>query len=73
MSIPKTQKVWILNERPTDAITENTFKLEERPAPSADELKDGEFIFKTEALSNDPAQRTWMDGSFDPVCCDSSR
>jgi NADPH-dependent curcumin reductase CurA len=67
MSLPKTQKVWILNERPTDRITENTFKVEERPVPQPEELKDGEFIVKVDALSNDPAQRTWMDGTFDPV------
>ncbi|KAK1924017.1 hypothetical protein DB88DRAFT_540101 [Papiliotrema laurentii] len=66
MSLPKTQKVWILNERPTDRITENTFKVEERPVPQPEELKDGEFIVKVDALSNDPAQRTWMDGTFDP-------
>lgn len=66
MSIPKTQKVWILNERPTSAIKENTFKLEEKPVTTEDELKDGEMLLKVIALSNDPAQRTWMDDDYKP-------
>ena len=69
MSIPKTQKVWILNERPTSAIKENTFKLEEKPVTTEDELKDGEMLLKVIALSNDPAQRTWMDDDYKPVRC----
>ena len=68
MSLPKEQKVWILSERPTDKITSSTFKIETRPVPQAEELKDGEYIVKVFALGNDPAQRTWMDDTFDPVC-----
>jgi NADPH-dependent curcumin reductase CurA len=67
MSLPKAQKVWILNERPTNAITEKTFKLEEKPVPAENELKDGEVLLKVIALSNDPAQRTWMDDDYKPV------
>ena len=67
MSVPQTQKVWILNERPTDAITEKTFKVEEKPVPQEKDLKDGDVLVKVLALSNDPAQRTWMDGSYNPV------
>jgi len=69
MSVPKSTRVWILNERPTDAITDKTFRVEEKPLPSKSDLEKGQFIVKTLALSNDPAQRTWMDDHFDPVCC----
>jgi NADPH-dependent curcumin reductase CurA len=67
MSIPTETKVWLLNEQPTDKITSNTFKLSTKPLKSEADLKDGELIVKVLALSNDPAQRGWMDGSIDPV------
>jgi len=67
MSVPKTTRAWILNERPTDAITDKTFRVEEKPLPAKSDLEKGQFIVKTIALSNDPAQRTWMDDHFNPV------
>jgi NADPH-dependent curcumin reductase CurA len=72
MSVPKLTRVWILNKRPTDAITDETFRVEEKPLPAKSELEKGQFIVKTVALSNDPAQRTWMDDHFDPVCASQS-
>ncbi len=43
---------------PTDMPDENTFKLVEQ---NLDELKDGEVLVKTTYLSNDPAQRGWIE------------
>lgn len=66
MSIPKTTKVYILANPPAGEIQPDTFKLETRPLPAQDELKDGEMLVKTIAFSNDPAQRGWMDPTVDP-------
>jgi NADPH-dependent curcumin reductase CurA len=67
MSIPKETKVWVLNKQPTAEIASDTFCLETRPLVSEEELGDEEIIVKVIALSNDPAQRGWMDGGIDPV------
>lgn len=67
MSIPSETKVYILANPPTGAIKPDTFKLETRPLPKESELKDGELLCKTIALSNDPAQRTWMTKDVDEV------
>jgi len=63
MSLPTETKVFILNEPPIGAIKPDTFKLKTQPIP---ELKDGQVLVKVEALSNEPAQRIWMDGAIDP-------
>jgi len=65
MSIPSETKVYVLANPPTGAIKPDTFKLETRSLPKESELKDGELLFKTVALSNDPAQRTWMTKDVD--------
>jgi NADPH-dependent curcumin reductase CurA len=67
MSIPSETKVYILANPPTGAIKSDTFKLETRPLPKESELQDGELLLKTIALSNDPAQRTWMTKDVDEV------
>jgi len=67
MSIPSETKVYVLANPPTGAIKPDTFKLETRSLPKESELKDGELLFKTVALSNDPAQRTWMTKDVDAV------
>lgn len=66
-SIPSETKVYILNEPPSGAIKPDTFKIETQPLPKDSELKDGELLLKTIALSNDPAQRTWMQKDVDAV------
>jgi len=67
MSIPTETKVYVLANPPTGAIKPDTFKLETQSLPKESELKDGELLFKTVALSNDPAQRTWMTKDVDAV------
>lgn len=66
-SIPSETKVYILNEPPAGAIKPDTFKIETQPLPKESELKEGELLLKTIALSNDPAQRTWMQKDVDAV------
>lgn len=58
MSAPKTTRAWVLSNPPTDMPDENTFKLVEQ---KLEELKDGEVLVKTTYLSNDPAQRGWIE------------
>jgi NADPH-dependent curcumin reductase CurA len=62
-STPTTSRVWTLAEPPTGPITSSTFSLEIQDLP---ELKDGQVLVQPTHLSNDPAQRTWMDGDTDP-------
>ncbi|GAA6060225.1 hypothetical protein JCM10212_002304 [Sporobolomyces blumeae] len=52
-----TTKAFIINKKPKENITDETFKLVEKDVP---DLKDGEIKIKALYLSNDPAQRTWI-------------
>jgi len=65
MSIPTERRVWTLANPPIGAIKPDTFQAETKSLPKENELKDGEMIVKVLALSNDPAQRGWMDGKLD--------
>lgn len=68
-SIPKEGKAYILQNPPVGAIKPDTFKLVDRQIPEKSDLKQGQVIIKILALSNEPAQRLWMDGQIDPVGC----
>jgi NADPH-dependent curcumin reductase CurA len=63
-TIPSQHKVWILNKAPTTRIELNTFKCVLRDTPQIVDLQPGFFIAKTYSLSNDPAQRLWMDPTY---------
>jgi NADPH-dependent curcumin reductase CurA len=63
MSLPTQQKAWIVNNPPAGAFEADTFKLVTRPLP---ELKDGEVLVQLTYLSNDPAQRGWIQKGVDP-------
>jgi NADPH-dependent curcumin reductase CurA len=67
MSLPTTTKAHVLRNKPTGNIVLDgpnaTFKLEEKDVP---ELKDGQLLLELLYLSNDPAQRGWMDANQDP-------
>ncbi|KAF2669764.1 NAD(P)-binding protein [Microthyrium microscopicum] len=67
MSPPTKTKVWILANKPTDDAvlsgSNATFKLETQDLPSLD---DGQLLLQTVYLSNDPAQRGWIDVKADP-------
>lgn len=53
-----------LAERPKgDVEIGKTFKLEKGPAPTADQLKDGEILVEALYLSLDPAMRGWLNGA----------
>ncbi|BFZ56552.1 quinone oxidoreductase [Savitreella phatthalungensis] len=63
MSVPASFKAVIVAEKPTKDITSSTFKLvtKDLPAPANDQL-----VVKTLFLSNDPAQKTWIQKGSDP-------
>ncbi|GAA5866895.1 hypothetical protein JCM3774_004596 [Rhodotorula dairenensis] len=60
MSIPNSYKTYILAKKPVREVDSETFRLEERQIP---QLEEGQVLAKTLYLSNDPAQRTWIDPS----------
>lgn len=59
---------WQLAKKPANEVqltgSEPTFKLTETELPS---LKDGQLLVKSVYLSNDPAQRGWIDAHADPA------
>jgi NADPH-dependent curcumin reductase CurA len=65
MSLPTQTKAWILQNKAVDhAILEGsdaTFKLETQDLPP---LKDGQLLVQVLYLSNDPAQRGWIDANI---------
>jgi hypothetical protein len=61
-SIPKQTKAWIVANPPQAEIKPDTFELVTRDIP---ELKDGEVLVKVSHLSNDPAQRGWIQKDAD--------
>ncbi|KAI0014691.1 hypothetical protein F4780DRAFT_187889 [Xylariomycetidae sp. FL0641] len=57
----RENKSFVLAERPkADIIPGQTFKLETKPAPTADDLKDGQVLVEALYLSLDPAMRGWL-------------
>ena len=53
-----------LVERPTaNIVPGKTFETVTEPAPTADELKDGEVLVETLYLGLDPAMRGWLKGT----------
>jgi NADPH-dependent curcumin reductase CurA len=67
MAPPTSTKVYVVANKPTDNIALDgpnaTFKLEEKPIPK---LEDGQVLVQTLYLSNDPAQRGWIDKNQKP-------
>ncbi|KAI1431237.1 NAD(P)-binding protein [Xylaria sp. CBS 124048] len=54
-------KTWVLAERPqTSIVAGKTFRLEKAPAPTADDLKDGQVLLESLYMSLDPAMRGWL-------------
>jgi NADPH-dependent curcumin reductase CurA len=57
----RENKKFVLAERPkADIIPGQTFRLEKEPAPTPDQLKDGEILVEALYLSLDPAMRGWL-------------
>ncbi|KAI0878209.1 hypothetical protein GGS24DRAFT_13224 [Hypoxylon argillaceum] len=57
----RENKTFVLAERPkTHIVPGETFKLEKAPAPTADDLKDGQVLLESLYLSLDPAMRGWL-------------
>ncbi|KAI1427655.1 hypothetical protein F5Y12DRAFT_144967 [Xylaria sp. FL1777] len=57
----RENKRFVLAERPkTHIVPGQTFRLEKSPAPTADDLKDGQILLETLYLSLDPAMRGWL-------------
>ncbi|BCS21872.1 MDR family NADP-dependent oxidoreductase [Aspergillus puulaauensis] len=65
MDFPTETKCWVLAKKPTGkpviSGAHSTFRLETRQLPS---LKPGQILLKTCFLSNDPAQRMWIDAEL---------
>lgn len=57
-ALPTSTRVWILSDPPVNEITPNTFSLETKKLPSP--LPDKSVLLQTLYLSNDPAQRGWI-------------
>lgn len=56
-----TYKAVVLAKRPKDNVLPGeTFKLVNKKAPSANDLKDGQVLFEANYLSIDPAMRGWL-------------
>jgi NADPH-dependent curcumin reductase CurA len=52
-----------LAQRPKGEIVPGeTFRQEKTPAPTADDLKDGQVLIEALYLSLDPAMRGWLNG-----------
>ena len=63
MSTPSKTSQYILAKQPSGAVNlSEVFKLTEKDLPA---LQDGELLVKTLYLSNDPAQRTWIQANLD--------
>ncbi|KAI0508802.1 hypothetical protein F5B22DRAFT_619671 [Xylaria bambusicola] len=57
----RENKKFVLAQRPkTHVVPGETFRLEKEPAPTADELKDGQVLLEVLYLSLDPAMRGWL-------------
>jgi NADPH-dependent curcumin reductase CurA len=63
----KTSRHWILAKKPTGlpklSGADATFRLVTKPLPP---LQEGEGLVKVQYLSNDPAQRLWIDPNIAP-------
>jgi NADPH-dependent curcumin reductase CurA len=65
--VARTNRQWVLRQRPMGAVKEGDLELVESPVP---EPKDGEVLVRTVYLSLDPTNRTWMndvEGYLPPV------
>lgn len=59
----RENKKFVLAKPPKhDFIPGETFRLEKGPAPTADELKDGQILVEALYLSLDPGTRYMMNG-----------
>ncbi|KAI0424521.1 NAD(P)-binding protein [Xylaria sp. FL1042] len=57
----RENKTFVLAERPKkNFVPGKTFRLEKAPAPTADDLKDGQVLLESLYLSLDPAMRGWV-------------
>lgn len=62
---PRQNTTIYLAERPEYGIVPGkTFASKTEPAPTADELKDGEVLVETLYLSLDPSMRGVLNGTF---------
>lgn len=62
-STPQKTKKWLLAKKPVDKTSDETFKLVEEQIP---ELQDEQVLVKLLFLSNDPAQRGWIQAGATP-------
>ena len=56
----KTNRQWVLRQRPKGLIQPGDLELVETPIP---DLKENEVLVRTVYLSLDPTNRTWMNDS----------
>lgn len=69
-SLPTTTRVWVVQNhaegqiklsKPYGVSETDTFALKTQDLPSADALPENALLVQTLAISNDPAQRIWID------------
>lgn len=63
MSLPESTKSYIVNVKPEKEITSETFKLVTTPL---DKVTGSQLLLRVQYLSNDPAQRTWIQKGAEP-------
>jgi NADPH-dependent curcumin reductase CurA len=64
-TMSRENTTYYLAERPkADIVKGQTFKAKKEPAPTADQLKDGEVLVESLYLSLDPAMRGWLNGTL---------
>ncbi|KAI0428149.1 hypothetical protein F5Y09DRAFT_332814 [Xylaria sp. FL1042] len=63
----RQNKKFVLAQRPkTNIVPGETFRLETGPAPTADDLKDGQILVEALYLSLDPGTRGWLNDGPSP-------
>ena len=64
MSLPTKTRQWIVAKKPVDKVNPSeTFSIQEKDLPA---LEQGQVLIKSLYLSNDPAQRGWIQEGADP-------
>ena len=67
MSLPTETRQWIVENKPTDmpelSGPKATFKLQTKAIPA---LREDQVLLQTMSISNDPAQRGWIDQNANP-------
>lgn len=65
-----TSLSYVFAKRPTaEIVPGETFRAVTGPAPTEEDLKDGEVLFETYYLGIEPSMRIWLKGSYTATGC----